>query len=156
MYSALYEPTLEVGIDAIYNEEIHPILYQNLVARMVITIIDTQYAGLADRFYLAVLKYLEPCLRSSDLSTLQCFALLAGSSFLTPTRTAILYVIGIAVRLAQALGLHGEETITAGRDSGPADPPEIDMRRRLFCYIIVMELGLPYTLGRHATLATEQ
>lgn len=126
MYPALHEPTLEADIDAVYNEEIQSTAYQNFVARMVIAIslqkMDTQYAGLADSFYLAALKYLEPCVRPMDLSTLQCFALMAEYSLLTPTRTAIYYVVGIAVRLAQALGLHEEKTITRGRDGNLADP----------------------------------
>jgi hypothetical protein len=160
MYPALHEPSLEADIEAVYNEEIQSTPYQNFVARMVISIslqkMDTQYAGLADSFYLAALKYLEPCVRPMDLSTLQCFALMAEYSLLTPTRTAIYYVVGIAVRLAQALGLHEEKTITRGRDGNPADPLEIDMRRRLFWCIIVMEFGLSHALGRPAILATDQ
>jgi hypothetical protein len=160
MYPALHEPTLEADIEAVYNEEMESTPYQNFVARMVISIslqkMDTQYAGLADSFYLAALKYLEPCVRPMDLSTLQCFALMAEYSLLTPTRTAIYYVVGIAVRLAQALGLHEEKTITRGRDGNRADPLEIDMRRRLFWCIIVMEFGLSHALGRPAILATDQ
>lgn len=160
MYPALHEPTLEADIEAVYNEEIQSTPYQNFVARMVIAIslqkMDTQYAGLADSFYLAALKYLEPCVRPMDLSTLQCFALMAEYSLLTPTRTAIYYVVGIAVRLAQALGLNEEKTIVRGRDGSRADPLEIDMRRRLFWCIIVMDFGLSHALGRPAILATDQ
>jgi hypothetical protein len=160
LYPALHEPTLEADIEAVYNEDMESTPYQNFVARMVISIslqkMDTQYAGLADSFYLAALKYLEPCVRPMDLSTLQCFALMAEYSLLTPTRTAIYYVVGIAVRLAQALGFHEEKTITRGRDGNRADPLEIDMRRRLFWCIMVMEFGLSHALGRPAILATDQ
>lgn len=160
MYPALHEPTLEADIEAVYNDNMQSTPYQNFVARMVISIslqkMDTQYAGLADSFYLAALQYLEPCVRPMDLRTLQCFALMAEYSLLTPTRTAIYYVVGIAVRLAQALGLHEEKTITRGRDGERADPLEIDMRRRLFWCIIVMEFGLSHALGRPAILATHQ
>lgn len=160
MYPALHEPTLEADIEAVYNEGIDASPYQNFVTRMVISIslqkMDTQYAGLADSFYLAALQYLEPCVRPMDLRTLQCFALMAEYSLLTPTRTAIYYVVGIAVRLAQALGLHEEKTIIRGPHDGRADPLEIDMRRRLFWCIIVMEFGLSHALGRPSILATDQ
>lgn len=160
MYPALHEPTLEADIEAVYSEDVPATPYQNFVARMVISIslqkMDTQYAGLADSFYLAALQYLEPCVRPMDLRTLQCFALMAEYSLLTPTRTAIYYVVGIAVRLAQALGLHEEKTITRGRGEARADPLEIDMRRRLFWCIIVMEFGLSHALGRPAIFATDQ
>ena len=160
MYPALHEPTLEADIEAVYNEDMQSSAYQNFVARMVISIslqkMDTQYAGLADSFYLAALKYLEPCVRPMDLRTLQCFALMAEYSLLTPTRTAIYYVVGIAVRLAQALGLHEEKTITRGAHGERADPLEIDMRRRLYWCIIVMDFGLAHALGRPSILATDQ
>lgn len=160
MYPALHEPTLEADIEAVYNEAAPSTPYQNFVTRMVISIslqkMDTQFAGLADSFYLAALQYLEPCVRPMDLSTLQCFALMAEYSMLTPTRTAIYYVVGIAVRLAQALGLHEEKTITRGRGDARADPLEIDMRRRLFWCIIVMDFGLAHALGRPAIFATDQ
>lgn len=160
MYPALHEPTLEDDIRAVYDEDTPSTPYQNFVTRMVIAIslqkMDTQFAGLADSFYLAALQYLEPCVRPMDLSTLQCFALMAEYSLLTPTRTAIYYVVGIAVRLAQALGLHEEKTITRGRGDARADPLEIDMRRRLFWCIVVMDFGLSHALGRPAILATDQ
>lgn len=117
---------------------------------------DTQYAGLADSYYLAALKYLPPVMRPMDLKTLQAFALLAEYSLLTPTRTAIYYVMGLAVRLAQALGINEEKTITRAKDGSKADFLEIDMRRRLFWCIWVMELGLAHSLGRPSVLATSR
>ncbi|TKA24999.1 hypothetical protein B0A50_06097 [Salinomyces thailandicus] len=157
MYPALHEPTLDKDFDAVYSYgQASP--YQNFVCRMVLAVslqkIDTQYAGLADSYYLAALTYLEPVVQPMDLKTLQCFALMAEYSLLTPTRTAIYYVVGIAVRLAQALGYNEEKTVTRGRPDGKIDYLEIDMRRRVFWCILVMECGLAHSLGRPAILAT--
>lgn len=160
MYPALHEPTLEKDIDAVYHDQSTASPYQHFVCRMVIAIslqkMDTQYAGLADSYYLAALKHLEPVVRPMDLRTLQCFALMAEYSLLTPTRTAIYYVVGIAVRLAQALGLNEEKTITRGRANGTIDYLEVDMRRRLFWCVMVMEWGLAHSIGRPGMLATLQ
>ncbi|SMQ46968.1 unnamed protein product [Zymoseptoria tritici ST99CH_3D1] len=160
MYPVLHEPTFDKDVDAMYNDPAHTTPYQNFICRMVIAIslqkMDTQYAGLADSYYLAALKYLEPVVRPMDIKTLQCFALMAQYSLLTPTRTAIYYVVGIAVRLAQALGLNEEKTLTRARPDEPIDYLEIDMRRRMFWCIMVMEYGLAHSLGRPAMLATGQ
>jgi hypothetical protein len=111
MYPVLHEPTLDKDIDAAYYTPDQASPYQHFVCRMVIAIsmqkIDTQHAGLADSFYLAALKYLEPVVRPMDLKTLQCFALMAEYSLLTPTRTAIYYVVGIG----------NQHSGKAGRDS---------------------------------------
>ena len=110
--------------------------------------LDTTYAGLADSYYLAALPYLENTVRPMNLQTLQAFALIAQYSLVTPTRTASYWVVGLATRLCQELGLTEEsrskpETLTA-----PPNPLEIDMRRRLFWIITSMELGLAHSLGR--------
>ena len=158
MYPALHEPTLDKDIDAVYErgEEASP--YQNFVCRMVLAIslqkMDTQYAGLADSYYLAALTYMEPVVQPMDMRTLQCFALMAEYSLLTPTRTAIYYIVGIAVRLAQALGYNEEKTVTRTRADGKPNFLEMDMRRRLFWCIFVMDCGLAHSLGRPAILAT--
>ncbi|TKA72064.1 hypothetical protein B0A55_06659 [Friedmanniomyces simplex] len=158
MYPALHEPTLDSDIDTVYKHGDSATPVQNFIVRMAIAIslqkMDTQYAGLADSYYLAALKYLDLVVRPMDLKTLQCFALMAEYSLLTPTRTAIYYVMGIAVRLLQALGFHEEKTITRARPDGKADFLEIDMRRRLFWCIIVMDFGLAHSLGRPGMLAT--
>jgi len=158
MYPALHEPTLDNDIQTVYNDGRSASPFQHFICRMVLAIslqkMDTQYAGLADSYYLAALKYLEPVVRPMDLNTLQCFALMAEYSLLTPTRTAIYYVVGMAVRLVQALEFHEEKTITRGRAEGKADCLEIDMRRRLYWCILVMEFGLAHSLGRPAILAT--
>ena len=160
MYPALHEPSLERDVEAVYSHGPGASSYQQFVCRMVIAIslqkMDTQYAGLADSYYLAALQHLEPVVKPMDLRTLQCFALMAEYSLLTPTRTAIYYVVGIAVRLAQALGFNEERTITRGRADGKIDVLEVDMRRRLFWCILVMEFGLAHSLGRPAILATSQ
>lgn len=160
MYPALHEPTLDADVEAVYENGDKASPFQNFVVRMVIAIslqkMDTQYAGLADSFYLAALQNLEPCIQPMDIRTLQCIALMAEYSLLTPTRTAIYYVVGIAVRLLQALGYNEEKTITRGRGDTPADALEVDMRRRLFWCILVMDYGLSHSLGRPSMLATLQ
>jgi len=160
MYPALHEPTLDKDLDTVYHANDRASSHQHFICRMVIAIslqkMDTQYAGLADSYYLAALKYLEPVVKPMDLNTLQCLCLMAEYSTLTPTRTAAYYVVGMAVRLAQALGYHEEKTVTRGTADGRVDYLEIDMRRRLFWCIFVMECGLAHTLGRPAILATSQ
>ncbi|KAF7195563.1 Transcriptional activator protein acu-15 [Pseudocercospora fuligena] len=160
MYPALHEPTLDRDIELVYSAPEQASPYQHFVCRMVIAIslqkMDTQYAGLADSYYLAALKYMERVVKPMDLQTLQCFALMAEYSLLTPTRTAIFYVVGIAVRLLQALGLNEEKTITRGQRDGTTNYLEIDMRRRIFWSIMVMEYGLSHSIGRPSMLATSQ
>ncbi|KAF4556915.1 Fungal specific transcription factor domain-containing protein 60 [Elsinoe fawcettii] len=155
MYPALHEPTLLADIEAAQSGTAEP--FQNFVTRMVIAIslqkMDTQYAGLADSYYLAALKYMEAVVQRMDLRTLQAFALVAEYSLLTPTRTAIYYIVGIAVRLVQALGIHEEASISRGEGGRLLDPLEIDMRRRLFWCIFTMEAGLAHALGRPMSLA---
>lgn len=160
MYPALHEPTLHRDVETVYSTPDQATPYQHFVCRMVIAIslqkMDTQYAGLADSYYLAALKYMEPVVRPKDIKTLQCFALMAEYSLLTPTRTAIYYIVGIAVRLLQALGLNEEKTITRGQRDGSASVLEIDLRRRMFWCIMVMEYGLAHSIGRPSMLATGQ
>lgn len=158
MYPALHEPTFAKDVETVYAGNGND--YQCFILRMVIAIslqkMDTQYAGLADSYYLAALKYLQAVIKPMDLKTLQAFALLAEYSLLTPTRTAIYYVMGLAIRLAQALGINEERTITRGKGGAKADCLEIDMRRRLFWCTWVMELGLAHSLGRPSILATSR
>ncbi|KAF2204024.1 hypothetical protein GQ43DRAFT_365482 [Delitschia confertaspora ATCC 74209] len=155
MYPIFHEPTFTRDVEDIYNGSTDP--YRNFCVRMVIAIslqkMDTQYAGLADSYYLAALKFLEGAIKPMNLKTLQCFALIAGYSLLTPTRTAVYYIIGLGVRLCQALGLHEEKTITRGPGGVPADVLEVDMRRRLFWCLLTMDLGLAHSLGRPGIFA---
>ncbi|KAH5327210.1 hypothetical protein HBI12_079020 [Parastagonospora nodorum] len=158
MYPIFHEPTFTTDVEEVYNGSTDP--YQNYCLRMVIAIslqkMDTQFAGLADSYYLAALKYFEAAIKPMNLKTLQCFALVAGYSLLTPTRTAVYYIIGLGVRLCQALGLHEEKTITLGPRGQRADPLEIDMRRRLFWTLLTMDYGLSHSLGRPAHFATRR
>ncbi|EMD95858.1 hypothetical protein COCC4DRAFT_18753 [Bipolaris maydis ATCC 48331] len=158
MYPLFHEPTFTKDVDDVYNGSTDP--YQNYCVRMVIAIslqkMDTQWVGLADSYYLAALKYFEAAIKPMNLKTLQCFGLVAGYSLLTPTRTAVYYIIGLGVRLCQALGLHEEKTISMGPGGRSADPLEVDMRRRLFWSILTMDYGLSHSLGRPAHFATRR
>jgi hypothetical protein len=158
MYPMFHEPTFTRDVEDVYNGSTDP--YKNFCLRMVIAIslqkMDTQYAGLADSYYLAALKFFERAIKPMNVKTLQCFALIAGYSLLTPTRTAVYYIVGLGVRLCQALGLHEEKTITRGPGGRPASPLDVDMRRRLFWCLLSMDYGLAHSLGRPAHFATRQ
>jgi hypothetical protein len=110
--------------------------------------LSTEYAGLADSYYLAALPYLEPTLKRMDVRALQCLVLIASYSMLTPTRTAAYWVVGTAAKLCQDLGLTEEATVTKSPCGQPLNTLEIDMRRRLFWIVSSMELGLSHSLGR--------
>ncbi|KAF2277329.1 uncharacterized protein EI97DRAFT_457356 [Westerdykella ornata] len=157
MYPIFHEKRFLQVVEDIYNGSKDA--YKNFCIRMVIAIslqkMDTQYAGLADSYYLAALKFFEDAIKKMNLQTLQCFALIAGYSLLTPTRTAVYYVVGLGVRLCQALGLHEEKTITLGPGGRPANPLEVDMRRRLFWCLLTMEFGLAHSLGRPSAFPQE-
>lgn len=116
--------------------------------------LDSQYSGLADSYYLAAMVYMEDIIRPKDLKTLQCLVLIAQYSLLTPTRTAIYYIVGLATRLCQQLGLAEEKTITQGMELGMVNPIQMDMRRRLSWIVLSMELGLAHSMGRPNAFAT--
>lgn len=116
--------------------------------------LNTMFAGLADSYYLAALPYLAPAMKPMNLGTLQCFALIAQYSLVTPTRTASYWVVGLATRLCQELGISEEATIGLGSGRQPFNALEIDMRRRLFWIITSMEMGLAHSLGRPSALGT--
>ena len=157
MWPTLHEPSFRKVVDNVYNGSTYP--HDHFTLRMVIAIslqkIGTQWAGLADAFYLAALQYLEDAVKPMNLGTLQCFALIAQYSLLTPTRTAAYWVVGLAARLCQELGITEEATITSpnGFSTRP-DAIEIDMRRRLFWVITSMEFGLAHSLGRPSAFGT--
>lgn len=150
MQPLLHEPLFRQDIQAVYRGATDATL--NFQLRLVIAIsmqkLDTHYAGLADSYYLAALPYLESAVRKKDLSTLQCLALIAQYSVLTPTRTASYWVVGLAARLCQELGLCDEKTIKEWPSGTQLNILEIDMRRRLFWIITSMEYGLAHSLGR--------
>ncbi len=112
--------------------------------------IDSQYAGLADSYYMAAMQYFEELVRPKDLKTLQCLVLLAQYSMLTPARMSIYYVVGLATKICQQEGLAEEKTISAGYS---LDPQTIDMRRRLVWVISTMEAGLSFYMGRPPAFA---
>ncbi|KAJ5047519.1 uncharacterized protein L3040_003342 [Drepanopeziza brunnea f. sp. 'multigermtubi'] len=154
----LHEPTLQKDVQEVYDGNSDP--YKNFVVRMVLAIamqkLDTQYAGLADSYYLAAMVYMEAVIRPKDIKTLQCLVLVAMYSLLTPTRTAIYYVVGLATKLCQQLGLAEEKTITQGVSLGLVNPLQLDMRRRLSWIILSMEFGLAQSMGRPSSFATGQ
>lgn len=155
MYPFFHEATFWQDVDDVYNGSQDS--FQNFALRMVIAIslqrTSTEYAGLADSFYLAALKYLEDAVRPMNIETIQCFILIGAYSLLTPTRTAVYYVIGLATRLTQALGLCDEQTISLGSNGESANPLEVDMRRRVFWCVMVMEYGLAHSMGRASSFA---
>lgn len=118
--------------------------------------LDTQYAGLADSYYLAAMVHFEAVIRPKDYKTLQCLILTAQYSLLTPTRTAIYYIVGLATRICQQLGLTEEKQIVQGVSIGMDDPLQLDMRRRLAWIVLCMEFGLAHSLGRPNGFATGQ
>ncbi|OAL17273.1 hypothetical protein AYO22_11838 [Fonsecaea multimorphosa] len=150
MLPLLHEPSFRKELQAVYDGSKDPTL--NFQVRLVVAIsmqkLDKQYAGLADSYYLAALPFLTGAVQKMDLSTLQCFALIAQYSLLTPTRTAAYWVVGIAARLCQELGLCEEETIHRPPSGARPNALEVDMRRRLFWIITSMEYGLAHSLGR--------
>ncbi|EXJ77672.1 hypothetical protein A1O3_09901 [Capronia epimyces CBS 606.96] len=150
MLPLLHEPSFRQELHAVYDGSTDPTL--NFQVRMVIAIsmqkLDTQYAGLADSYYLAALPFLTGAVQKMDLSTLQCFALIAQYSLLTPTRTAAYWVVGMAAKLCLELGLCEEETIHRPSSGARPNALEVDMRRRLFWIITSMEYGLSHSLGR--------
>ena len=157
MLPTLHEPTFLGIVDEVYYGSPDP--YKNFVLRMVIAIsmqkLDTIHAGLADSYYLAALPFLEGAIRPMNLETLQCFVLMGQYSLVTPTRTAAYWVVGLAVKLCQELGITEEATIAPVINQQPKfSPLEIDMRRRMFWIVTSMEFGLAHSLGRPSAFGT--
>jgi hypothetical protein len=150
MLPLLHEPTFRQQVHAVYGGAQDPTL--NFQVRLVVAIsmqkLDKQYAGLADSYYLAALPFLTAAVQKMDLSTLQCFVLIAQYSLLTPTRTAAYWIVGMAAKLCQQLGICEEETIARPTNSARPNALEVDMRRRLFWIVTSMEYGLSHSLGR--------
>ena len=146
----LHEPSFRQAVEDVYQGSLDA--YKNFALRMVIAIsmqkLDTSYAGLADSYYLAALPFLESAIRPMNLETLQCLALIAQYSLVTPTRTASYWVVALATRLCQELGITEESGITAETSDAILNTMQIDMRRRLFWIITSMEMGLAHSLGR--------
>ena len=156
MWPVLHEPSYRAVIHNVYSGSDDP--YENFSLRMVIAIsmqkLDTMYAGLADSYYLAALPFLEKALSARTLGSLQCLALIGIYSTVTPTRTAAYWVVGLATKMCQELGLTDEATIERDRAGKSFDTIEADLRRRLFWTCLSMELGLAHMLGRPSSFAT--
>lgn len=156
LFPTLHEPSFYKDCLDVYREDPDP--FKNFVFKMVMAIsmqkLDVQYAGLADSYYLAAMQMVDDVIRPKDLKTLQCLVLIAQYSLMTPTKTPIYYIVGLATRLSQQLGLSEEKTITTGFSEGLVDPLEMDMRRRLSWIVLSMEMGLAHSLGRPNGFAT--
>ncbi|KAL7902112.1 fungal-specific transcription factor domain-containing protein [Trichoderma sp. SZMC 28014] len=152
-WPVLHEGVFKADVDAVYNGDTDS--NKNFLVRMVIAIslhkLDTQYAGLGDSYYMAAMKYVEEIIRPKDLRSLQCLVLIGQYSLLTPTRTPVYYVIGLATRICQQEGLTDEKTLTTTGYN--LDPQTIDLRRRLVWVVMAMEHGLSYYLGRPSAFA---
>jgi len=135
-------------VDHVFSGSTDP--YKNFVVRMVMAIslqkLDTQYAGLADSYYLAAMQHFENVIRSKDLKTLQCLVLIGQYSLLTPTRTNVYHIIGLATRICQQLGYGDEKTLASA--AALVDPLTLDMRRRLSWVVTEMEFSLAHCMGR--------
>ncbi|KAK7715141.1 hypothetical protein SLS64_003838 [Diaporthe eres] len=146
----LHEKQFETDLQDVYNGNTDP--YKNFVVRMVLAIslqkLDIQYAGLADSYYVAAMAYFEDVIRPKDLKTLQCLVLIGTYSLLTPTRTVVYHIIGLATKICQQLGLADEKTISAGYSMGLIDPLQMDLRRRMSWIVTGNELGLAHSMGR--------
>ena len=155
MLPTLHYPTFRREVEEVFDGSDDS--RQNFQLRIVIAIsmqkLSTDYAGLADSYYLAALPYLEPSLKRMNLGALQCLALIAQYSMLTPTRTAAYWVVGVAIKLCQDLGLTEESTISKSPTGESLNCLEVDMRRRLFWIVLSMEFGLSHSLGRPSCLA---
>ncbi|KAK3688038.1 fungal-specific transcription factor domain-containing protein [Podospora appendiculata] len=142
----LHETVFAQNIDDVFDGDRDP--YKNFVVHMVLAItlqkVDSSYAGLADSYYRAAMQHFEDVVRPKDLKTLQCLILIGQYALLTPTRTALYYVAGLATRICQQLGLGEEKTIALGI----TDPQTLDMRRRLSWIVTSNELGLADIMGR--------
>ncbi|KAF3940368.1 hypothetical protein ABW19_dt0202539 [Dactylella cylindrospora] len=156
MLPTLHEETFMRDADEVYAGSTDP--HKNFALKMVLAIsmqkIGSQYSGLADGFYLSALTHLEAVVGAMNLSTLQCFCLMGQYSLLTPTRTGIYHIIGLATRLCIDLGLNQESTITKDIFGNPLDTLTVDMRRRLFWVTSSMESGLSHILGRPSGFCT--
>ncbi|KAK3306489.1 fungal-specific transcription factor domain-containing protein [Chaetomium strumarium] len=141
----LHEKTFEEDVDAVFAGDTDP--YKHFTVNMVVAISLQKvgkYAGLPDSYYLNAMRRFEDVVRPQDLKTLQCLILIGQYALMTPTRTAVYYVIGLAARICQQMGLGDERTIGVG----VTDRLTLDMRRRLSWIVTSHELALAFSMGR--------
>ena len=157
MLPTLHEPSFRKVVEQVYQGSLDA--YGNFVVRIVLAIamqkLDSQYAGLADSYYLAAMPFLEQSIRGRNIGTLQCLVLIAQYSMVTPTRAASYWVVGLASRLCAELGLAEEATIRCPDLVTGIRPSvlEMDMKRRLLWIVFSMETGLAHSLGRPSAFA---
>jgi hypothetical protein len=146
----LHETTLRQDLEDVYGGSQDA--FKNFSVRMMVAIslqkLDSQYAGLADSYYLSSMQYFEDVVRPKDIKTLQCLSLIGQYSLLTPTRMAVYYTVGLATRICQQLGLDEEKTVSAGYSMGLMDPLTLDLRRRMSWICATQEYGLAHSMGR--------
>ena len=157
MYPVFHEPSLLALVDSVLEGSEDP--YEKFVTWMIIAIglqkhPNLNLAGAGDSYYLGALSFLEDVVRRRNIQTLQCFVLIGEYSLLTPTRTAIFFIIGLAMRLLQDLGFHQEHTIANNQDGSAASVLEVDLRRRAYWAVVTMDYGLAHSLGRPSIMAT--
>lgn len=141
----LHEKILEENVNDVYDGDKDP--YKRFVVHMVFAIglrkLSSQFAGLADSFYIAATEYFWQVIQPRDLKSLQCIILLAQYYLLCPYKAPGYYIAGLATKLCQQLNIVDEQTISSG-----VDEQTLDMRRRLAWVTINNELGLAYITGR--------
>ncbi|KAK1780046.1 hypothetical protein QBC45DRAFT_116405 [Copromyces sp. CBS 386.78] len=141
----LHEKVLEENVNDVYDGDMDP--YKRFVVHMVFAIglrkLSSQFAGLADSFYIAATEYFWQVIQPRDLKSLQCIILLAQYYLLCPYKAPGYYIAGLATKLCQQLNIVDEQTISSG-----VDEQTLDMRRRLAWVTINNELGLAYITGR--------
>lgn len=115
-----------------------------MVTAIALNKLNLTYVGLADGYYKWALQLFEDVVRPRDLKTLQCLILISQYSLLTPTATAVYYIIGYATRICLEMGLAEEKTIALGI----SDPKTLDMRRRIAWIAATNEFGLAHIMGR--------
>ncbi|PHH67553.1 hypothetical protein CDD82_1367 [Ophiocordyceps australis] len=151
-WPVLHEKDFLQDVDDVYKGSSDA--YKNFVVRMVIAIslqkLEVQYAGLADSYYVAAMRFAEAVIRPKDVKSLQCLILIAQYSLHTPTRTPVYYVIGLATRICQQEGLIGDKALTTSY----VDAKTLDMRRRLAWTVAAFESNLSYHMGRPSGFAT--
>lgn len=90
----LHEPTFLGYVDDIYEKgDTDPVKLFQLKNVLALSMqkLSSEYASLADSYYLAGFEHLDEVMEPMDMTTLQCLALMCQYSLLTPTRTAVCF-----------------------------------------------------------------
>jgi len=142
----LHEKAFAQDVDDVYSGDRDPykLFVLNIVLAISIQKMGGDYSGLAQSYFLSAMEQFENIVRPKDLKTLQCLVLITEYSLLTPISAAVYYVVGLATRICQQLGLDDERTIGLGVE----DAQTLDMRRRLSWIVTAHEFGLAHIMGR--------